>query len=239
MQVPRGPARCVNRRLAHLNDLVRLILVRDSRKQPPPLRRRRHDQLGENAARTPHVNCAAVLLLAQQNLGRSVPASDHVFRERSVLCLASSQAEVTNAHVAILAHQAAAGVSSKSKQCFASSSSHVGRLQVSMDNAGGMQVPAGRVKRAHTRRQSAAAGRLTASRTALEPECTAARKLVSVRRWQRAASASLARLNVLARQHLRAGVDEPREIGGEVRHAHEQVLRSSSGARAPRRRNVG
>ena len=40
-------------------------------------------------------------------------------------------------------------------------------------------------------------------------------------------------------QHLRAGVDEPREIGGVVRHANEQVLRSRRRGRVRRRRDVG
>ena len=102
---------------AHLDNLDRLILVRRSRKQPPAMRRRRHDQLGENAARAPHVNRRVVLLLAQQNLGRSVPAGDHVLREQRVLRLASSRAEIANAHVAVLAHKSAArAVSAEIKQ---------------------------------------------------------------------------------------------------------------------------
>ena len=58
------------------------------------------------------------------------------------------------------------------------------------------------------------------------------------RRRQRADCAELACLNVPARQHLRAAVNEPREICGVVRHANEQVLSTSSGGCMRRWRHV-
>ena len=47
---------------------------------------------------------------------------------------------------------------------------------------------------------------------------------------------TLAHLNMRARQHLRAVVNEPREIGGVVRHENDNVLRSGRRGRVRRRR---
>ena len=58
------------------------------------------------------------------------------------------------------------------------------------------------------------------------------------RRRQRADCAELACLNVPARQHLRAAVNEPREICGVVRHANEKVVSTSSGGCMRRWRHV-
>ncbi len=50
---------------------------------------------------------------------------------------------------------------------------------------------------------------------------------------------TLAHLNMRARQHLRAVVNEPREIGGVVRHENDNVLRSGRRGRVRSRRDIG
>jgi hypothetical protein len=93
---------------AHLDNLVRLILVRRYRKQSPAMRRRRHDQLGKKMQPALHTSTTVVYCSLHSRIGRSAPAGDHVLREQGVLRLASRQAEVANANVAMLAHESAA-----------------------------------------------------------------------------------------------------------------------------------
>ena len=85
-----------------------------------------------------------VLPLAQQNLGRPVPAGDNV-AGKQVIPLEPSLPKVANVHVAVLAHQSVSRLENTGQRAQTGGCSvraHVAGLQVAMDDAGSMQVPA-------------------------------------------------------------------------------------------------
>mmetsp|Transcript_7318 Transcript_7318/g.14538 ORF Transcript_7318/g.14538 Transcript_7318/m.14538 type:complete len:368 (-) Transcript_7318:243-1346(-) len=78
---------------------VHVILAREERLAAKQLR--------ENAAHRPHVDRLVVILLAQEELRRSVPASDHVHCHERLVQLGrqTRQTQVTNLEVAIGVHK--------------------------------------------------------------------------------------------------------------------------------------
>jgi hypothetical protein len=87
----------------HLYYFIGLVFVRKPREKPLSMWRRTRDKLRENAARAPNVHRFVVLPLAQQHLGRSVPARHNVLREKMV-ALAPREAKVANMDIAVLTH---------------------------------------------------------------------------------------------------------------------------------------
>jgi hypothetical protein len=66
------PARLRN----HSNDFLNLVESRVARKE-----RFAEQHLRQNAAKTPHVDAFRVVRRREQNLGRAIPTSRHVFRQ--------------------------------------------------------------------------------------------------------------------------------------------------------------
>jgi hypothetical protein len=63
-----------------LDDQLQLVHVVLAREQRPPTQ-----QLSQDAAHAPHVDCSRVVVAGQQQLGRTVPARDHVLSHEVAL----------------------------------------------------------------------------------------------------------------------------------------------------------